>query len=1326
MIADNGFDGASILNDRHESNYQDLIFNEFAANAAMSRQDLFRKMMDPRRDIDDECGYPKTPTMDVSLFREMYDRESIATRVVQVLPLETWQTQPSVFEAQDSEIQTPFELAWDQLAKDLRVESWYQDEEGSPIWEHLLRADILSGIGHFGIILLGINDGKPLSEPIDGFDGDAGYQGTDEQYGKMGLGADQQYGKPGFSTINAEGQELLEGFSKLNMDLAHKHWDKLPRWMTANYAPPPKKKPVDVSDDEDMKDETQSPAQAPTSEQQAMRPATPAQDVSTDDEEDPYVQAPADDEVSEDGDPHALTDPQSEEEGFQDPEDVDPNAIDQAELDPNAQPEVATKYKLQFIRAFDESLVSITRYDANPASPRYGQPTMYLLTLNDPSEQHSGIGLPLATLNVHWSRVIHIADNLGSSEVFGVPRQRPVWNRLYDLRKLYGGSAEMYWRGAFPGLAFETHPQLGGEVSIDKTAMRQQVERYMNTLQRYITAEGMTVKSISPTVVDPSTQIDTQITAICIVLGVPQRIFMGSERGELASGQDDSTWTDRVEERQVNYVTPRIIIPFVDRLIKIGVLPEPSGYSVEWPGLKQVGPAEQANIANTRTTAMATYLSGGVDTLMAPLDFLTRELGMDESEAEAVLESTLAHMQMANPDANPDEMVPGHAPPEPQMMIDPETGEPMEVDPNDPSAMGEDPEGGDQEPSDFGEEEEPTDDEEDAGPPAFAKKKPAFAQNGSVENYYEGQPRAPEGTSGGGQFIETGAASSYSSRRRAQLKAMGYSPKARVSLRALKQALDPNYKPSKSKAKPTQNPDTGQFSSQSGSNAGTSKLPKTLTFKDRQKLAFRTISRYHVEQAADEMVDAAVDRLTEGKKILPPKGERWKALKSRIKKYTVSALKAAGRATKDYAKQEAYAAVERGVRKGVDAVFRTERGHKARMKYLRKKKDLGAKAEAFKKDLHKEIFVNPGIRKERTKAATKMYTKYPHLDPLNRYTHKKALETKMSSKREQRKRMAYNELTMNEYEDIQTLNSKSRIIILSDLVMNGLLDYVYNFNPNHDDLGRFAEGSGGGAGKSIPANKAKTAARIAGLLGEHTNQFTDAHLEAFDDDISHTLARTDDRQEQIKEIMAIAHHYGITKRETEAFRARVNDALDDYATATKSTAGEVAAGYGLGLAGTAASTAAGALAGQQGGSRLGGLLGAKGKALGGLAGAAVGGIMGSSVGAGAAHSYAQAHLGQGAADAASYGAMTSDVLGGAAAVQAGGRLLKGKLTKSNPISVKVKPVDAATEAAEKVMGIPKQVPKKTMPVEDDLNPDLKKLFDAAKMKKTPKKRKPKE
>jgi len=298
--------------------------------------------------------------------------------------------------------------------------------------------------------------------------------------------------------------------------------------------------------------------------------------------------------------------------------------------------------QLLFLRVFDESLLNVLRFEKDINNPRFGCPLEYSMTFSDPRHGNkSDASLTLATKRVHWTRVIHLADNLGSSEIFGVPRMQPVYNRLCDLRKLYAGSAEMYWRGAFPGLSIETHPQLGGDVSVNDTSLRAEMEDYTNGLQRYLRLTGMSAKSLAPQVVDPSPQIDKQIEGICIRLGIPKRIFTGSERGQLASGQDSRTWRDRIKARQNGYLTPRVIVPFVNRLISVGVLPVPDGYSVVWPDADTLSPEENASVAEKHTNSMAKYVQGGVEALVPPVDYLTRVLGFSPVEAESILENAM-------------------------------------------------------------------------------------------------------------------------------------------------------------------------------------------------------------------------------------------------------------------------------------------------------------------------------------------------------------------------------------------------------------------------------------------------------------------------------------------------------------------------------------------------------------------------------------------------------------------------------------------------------------------------------------------------------------
>jgi hypothetical protein len=446
---------------------EDVLESALLRNVIMSRAELLTDLFSTHKDIDKECDYPRgNPT--IFDYEKLYGRLGPANRVVRVFCKESWQVQPEVYEVEDSNRQTPFEKAVDGLSKGLRGEnSWYQDSTSSPVWEYARRLDEMSGLGHYGLLLLGLDDDKDLSLPA----------------------------------TPREGQKLL------------------------------------------------------------------------------------------------------------------------------------------FLRVFPETLAPVATYETSLNSPRFGLPLTYNLRFTDPST-----GQPMLDLTeVHWTRVLHAADNLESSEVFGVPRMKPVYNHLLDLKKLYGGSAEMYWRGAFPGISFESNPQLDpSTVRLNKEELQEEIGKYMMGLQRFLRLVGMQARSLAPQVVDPTHQIRVHIEAVCIQLGIPIRVFMGSERGELASTQDDEAWNDRVRDRENNYLTPRVIIPLFDRLIWLKVLPEPAGYSVFWPDITSQSNQQKADVAMKLTSALQQYATGNIEPVFPLLDFLTRILRFTDKEAASIIKRVTA------------------------------------------------------------------------------------------------------------------------------------------------------------------------------------------------------------------------------------------------------------------------------------------------------------------------------------------------------------------------------------------------------------------------------------------------------------------------------------------------------------------------------------------------------------------------------------------------------------------------------------------------------------------------------------------------------------
>ncbi len=311
------------------------------------------------------------------------------------------------------------------------------------------------------------------------------------------------------------------------------------------------------------------------------------------------------------------------------------------------------KLSLLFLRPFDESLVEIKRKELDVSSPRLGFPVEYSIKFDDSSQLDSQQSV---TKVVHWTRIIHVADNRETSEIYGVPRMKGVYNRLLDIRKVLSGSGEMFWKGAFPGYSFEINSDVK-DPNMDTDSIRKEFEKYSQGLQRYIALEGVTAKSLEVQVADPGPHLKSQWEYISITLGVPLRILMGSEQAKLASTQDKETWNDRLSSRQTKYVGPMIITPFVDRMIALGVLPTVEDFIIKWPDLNTPSDKDQAEVGKIRTDALAAYINSSADSLIPPKEFLMIILGMSEEQATVIEKAALKWGDLKAEPAEPAEPV---------------------------------------------------------------------------------------------------------------------------------------------------------------------------------------------------------------------------------------------------------------------------------------------------------------------------------------------------------------------------------------------------------------------------------------------------------------------------------------------------------------------------------------------------------------------------------------------------------------------------------------------------------------------------------------------
>jgi phage-related protein (TIGR01555 family) len=379
------------------------------------------------RDLYDVLGY--TLNLTFNDYFAKYERQDVASRIVDAPPQATWRRHPTVYEDDPKVPSTAFEKEWDALQKRLRI------------YHYLEKADRLSGIGRYGVLLLGLNDGSRLSTPIN--------------------------------------SRKLKG-------------------------------------------------------------------------------------------PDNLI----------------------------------------YLSIYTEGSAEIAEFETNPSNSRFGKPKFYDVNLAgdlDTTKEEAE--------RIHYSRIIHIAENTLEDEVYGRPRLRPVYNLLDDLEKVVGGSAEMFWQGAYRGLHINIDPeyQTGDLDDAELDDLTDEIDEYIHGIRRFIRTQGVDVNALDVELADPSGVFSVIMDLISGTSKIPKRILFGSERGELASEQDEVNWNARITERQEQFGEPQILRPFVDLLLEYEVLTAPSGeYQIQWPSLFEMNELKEAQAAWTWGRA-AEKLQVGVD-----------------------------------------------------------------------------------------------------------------------------------------------------------------------------------------------------------------------------------------------------------------------------------------------------------------------------------------------------------------------------------------------------------------------------------------------------------------------------------------------------------------------------------------------------------------------------------------------------------------------------------------------------------------------------------------------------------------------------------------
>jgi hypothetical protein len=273
--------------------------------------------------------------------------------------------------------------------------------------------------------------------------------------------------------------------------------------------------------------------------------------------------------------------------------------------------------KLSYLQVYDEGQAAITSTDKDANSLRYGMPVMYSITFED-----GGMSKP-----VHYTRVIHCKEGRGRSRVYGVPRLKKPYNYLSDLEKVVGSSSEAFWLLIRRGMILsaqegQNFPPVG---TPEYTTMQEEIQEWEHQLRRVMRLKGVDVTDLGAQVVDGRAQHDVLVADVAGSVGMPQRVFIGSEAGHLASTQDDSNWASVVEAR-IKQECAKWVKSYYNRQLELGTLPPAtSKITMDLPKLYKLTELEQVQVTKTKVDSINGITGNNPETYIDIEDFIHQE-----------------------------------------------------------------------------------------------------------------------------------------------------------------------------------------------------------------------------------------------------------------------------------------------------------------------------------------------------------------------------------------------------------------------------------------------------------------------------------------------------------------------------------------------------------------------------------------------------------------------------------------------------------------------------------------------------------------------------
>lgn len=271
-----------------------------------------------------------------------------------------------------------------------------------------------------------------------------------------------------------------------------------------------------------------------------------------------------------------------------------------------------------YFQVYSQRSAVINKVSGDSTSTQFMLPEVYSINPNMQNEGQILPGMARAPgdFKVHHSRILHVAENILENAVYGSPRLERVFNDLDDMLKVSGGTAETVWLTSNRGMQIDLDKDMELTPE-DAKNLTDEMDEYMHQLRRYVRTRGIKMNPLGSEVPDTTGIFNILISLISGATGIPRRILIGAEAGQLASDQDRANWAERITFRRKEFGEPQFIFPLISLLTSQGVLPAPDDLEIQviWPDAHKMSPLEMAQ-KNAQHARSATNFASAIDKLV--------------------------------------------------------------------------------------------------------------------------------------------------------------------------------------------------------------------------------------------------------------------------------------------------------------------------------------------------------------------------------------------------------------------------------------------------------------------------------------------------------------------------------------------------------------------------------------------------------------------------------------------------------------------------------------------------------------------------------------